>query len=305
MKDSNMINIPVATETIITKDGGQRYLVKGEVTAYSVWPGGDAKELRSFATQSIDPIPISLVPFTGTTSWSTISNYYKETSNTFSKAEGWEQMNTQSALGVRRVTNMLDYKNKFVTATTVNASSGDISFTSFEAEFKGDWTYDQAKVFEDWAPTGKRYLKAAAFDGGTTISRTVKNTKVYTLSFWLKGEMPFMSGATFTLKSSYTNTATGWTYYEYEVTNGTNITITNLTGIHPFVYRSYCLDEIRCHYTESRMKTTTYDPVFGKTSECDENGRITYYEYDGLGRLKLIRDGSRNVIKTYEYNYKQ
>jgi YD repeat-containing protein len=56
---------------------------------------------------------------------------------------------------------------------------------------------------------------------------------------------------------------------------------------------------------EARMTTTTYNPLVGKTAECDENGRITYYEYDDLGRLKLLRDQDRNVVKTFEYNYKQ
>ena len=50
------------------------------------------------------------------------------------------------------------------------------------------------------------------------------------------------------------------------------------------------------------MRSVTYDPLLGKTSECDENNRITYYEYDRLGRLQFIKDEKRNVVKMYEYN---
>jgi YD repeat-containing protein len=51
------------------------------------------------------------------------------------------------------------------------------------------------------------------------------------------------------------------------------------------------------------MSTYTYDPIIGMTSECDINNRISYYEYDALSRLMLIRDQDKNVIKTIEYKY--
>jgi uncharacterized protein RhaS with RHS repeats len=52
------------------------------------------------------------------------------------------------------------------------------------------------------------------------------------------------------------------------------------------------------------MKTTTYNVLGLKSSETDANDRITYYEYDGLGRVLLVRDGEKNVLKTYEYHTK-
>lgn len=53
------------------------------------------------------------------------------------------------------------------------------------------------------------------------------------------------------------------------------------------------------------VSTYTYKPLVGISSETDTNGRTSYYEYDALGRLKLIRDKDNNIIKSFDYSYQQ
>lgn len=51
------------------------------------------------------------------------------------------------------------------------------------------------------------------------------------------------------------------------------------------------------------VTTYTYKPLLGITSETNQNGKTTYYEYDGANRLRLIRDYQSNIIKKLCYNY--
>lgn len=51
------------------------------------------------------------------------------------------------------------------------------------------------------------------------------------------------------------------------------------------------------------VNTYTYAPLVGMASETDPAGRTINYEYDGLGRLSVVRDQNNNVLKKYCYNY--
>lgn len=52
------------------------------------------------------------------------------------------------------------------------------------------------------------------------------------------------------------------------------------------------------------ISTYTYIPSVGVTSETNPNNITIYYEYDNMGRLKLIRDHEGNIVKTFKYQYK-
>jgi len=51
----------------------------------------------------------------------------------------------------------------------------------------------------------------------------------------------------------------------------------------------------------AQVTTYTYSPGWGMTSMTDPAGRISYYEYDVHGRLNVVRDLNRNIIKKYDY----
>ena len=123
----------------------------------------------------------------------------------------------------------------------------------------------------------------------TTQARTGQQSHVGTYTVTL----PPAGGSyllTYWLKESET---TGeWTFFSQTITANTDIGIpTNL------------IDEVRVHPLDALMTTYTYDPLRGMTSQTDPSGRTTYYEYDELSRVKLIRDTEREIVSRYQYHY--
>ncbi|HMI64408.1 MAG TPA: hypothetical protein VK517_00120 [Cyclobacteriaceae bacterium] len=65
------------------------------------------------------------------------------------------------------------------------------------------------------------------------------------------------------------------------------------------------LDEVRAFPMGSQMSTYAYDPSRGIISESDANGSTQYYLYDERGRLSVVKDDDRNILKTFTYHFRQ
>lgn len=63
------------------------------------------------------------------------------------------------------------------------------------------------------------------------------------------------------------------------------------------------LNKLRTGLTGALVTTYTYNPIGELTSQTDPRGITSYYEYDGFGRLKWIKDKNGNIIKTMQYHY--
>ncbi|MNT53359.1 hypothetical protein D3C72_1904440 [compost metagenome] len=61
------------------------------------------------------------------------------------------------------------------------------------------------------------------------------------------------------------------------------------------------IEDIRIHPVEAVMQSWYYEPLFGAGSATDALGRITYYQYDKLGRPLLTRDQEGNILSKNEY----
>jgi hypothetical protein len=118
------------------------------------------------------------------------------------------------------------------------------------------------------AQTGNKYLNSGAW---SIPFIPAGDGKAYLMSYWyfqddrwrFSGEMPFQNS----------------------INSGTR------------------LDEIRVYPEGAQMTTFTYDSLVGVRSVTDINNMTTYYDYDPLSRLKVVKDHNGHILKKYDYRY--
>lgn len=119
------------------------------------------------------------------------------------------------------------------------------------------------------AHTGKGYL-----NGDYSPTFSTPNSRTYTIEYW------------------------HWNGSEWVYTSKP------YTGTSTLVNEGSAIDNVRIYPTDAFMKSYTYDPVLGITSVIDENGLVTYYDYDTFGRLSRVRNDKGEIEKQYTYHYK-
>lgn len=173
-----------------------------------------------------------------------------------------------------------DYNKAFAIAKVQNAPLSSVAYTSFEADGTGGWALSGTRI-DTCGLTGRR-----SFNG--TVSKTVSSGN-YTVSLWSKTAATISVNST---SGTLVTTIGNWKLLEWNLASITSITVTGT-----------CFDEVRLYPSEAFMTTYCYEPQVGVTVQCDINNRLTYYEYDGMGRLMLVRDQEKNVLKKLCYNY--
>lgn len=202
----------------------------------------------------------------------------------------------QSKIADLHTSYLWDYNSMYAVAAVTGAGQSDIAYTSFEADGTGNWTIGAGSVDSTTAITGN---KSYILNSGASISASALNSSsTYIVSYWTMNHSAFaiagtISGYPVQGKTEMIN-GKCWILYVHKVTGQSTITLTG-SGGH--------IDELRLYPSTAQMTTYTYSPLVGMTSQTDVGNRVTYYEYDGLARLKRIRDQDYNILKTYEYQY--
>jgi YD repeat-containing protein len=187
-----------------------------------------------------------------------------------------------------------DYSNTQPIAKVSGAANDQIAYTSFEADGMGGWSgINTGFIQSTGGITGSKYYNQSSF----SISKSgLVTSSSYIVSYWSRNGAYSVSGT----QSGYPKTLTTisfngntWTLYEHLITGQPTITVTG----------SGAIDELRLYPKGALMTTYTYSPLIGISSQSDATGRISYYEYDALGRLQVIKDQNQNIVKKYEYRY--
>jgi Family of unknown function (DUF5977) len=286
MVANNMVSIPVSTITSVKKNGSSFQVYLGEkVTEFVQLGNGDIKPLRVIEQRFCQPVS-SMTFYSGP--GNNASAYKIKQSFTYDAAGNLTGLTDE---GNRSICNIYDYDDKYIAANIINANpaTDKRAYTSFETASFGEWFFSGTASYNTTtAITGNRSMNLG---GGSFLRmKPIPTGKTHVVSFWATTSTITVSGGA--LKKSGP-TYNGFTYYEYEIASTTTTSIVSGTGT---------IDELRFYPSAARMRSFTFDPVIGKTSDCDENNRITYYEYDKLRRLWMIKDEKKNIVKVYEYN---
>ena len=198
-----------------------------------------------------------------------------------------------------------NHYNMYPVAKVVNANNNEIAYSSFEtdeANSKLDIVTTNIVENPSVAFTGKKYYAISSF---LTTNITASSSKIYKLSFWSKGGRVsvahFNNGSYVFLPDPVVlKTKSTWNYYEVLMPQN----FSGIAGINKiFASDAVLIDEVRLIPAQSQMNTYTFNPLIGMTSESDVNGKTTYYEYDALNRLSVVRNEDKDIIKTICYNY--
>ncbi len=182
-----------------------------------------------------------------------------------------------------------DYNGSEVIAEVSNAASNEIAYTSFETSSAGYWSVPTSTINTSNALTGKQ---SYTLSSANPITATVPSGKSYIVSYWTTSTSSLTVNGT---SGTQGLTKNGWTYFEH-ILPATTTTV-SVSG------NAVLVDELRLYPQNAQMVTYTYYPLVGITSGCDSKGMPSYYVYDGLGRLQVIKDADGNILKTFEYHY--
>jgi YD repeat-containing protein len=171
------------------------------------------------------------------------------------------------------------YNRTFPVAKVINAIHNDTgvgqTFNRVNQVLHENFEEHPQRITSLTAHTGKHY-----YLGSYDVELRDKIVGNYTLVYWSSSD-----GIT-------------WVKNEAAATIGVSSTFLTIGNSSTYI------DDIQLHPVGAQMSTYTYDPLLGMTSQTDPAGVITYYEYDAFGRLSVIRDHNRNLLKQMKYKYK-
>lgn len=290
LKDKNMLNTPVSSVSWKQPPGQPKRMVSTSITQYGLIANGEIKPMQLFGNKvqnlplnnlvnNFDPANLAAYPDIESLG----TNFYDADGNL-----------AQTNAPDRNPSSFIyNYDKRLLVAVVENAETGKSAYTSFETNDLGNWQLTGYSPTNAYSITGSQCLK---INPGASVTTSVAIGTTYTLSFWMRGSNVSVTASTVLPPKIQGPTVNGWTYMQYEIP----------ANAYPPVITGNCyIDELRLYPKNSSMVTTAYDPARSlKTAVCDINNRIIYYQYDDLGRLIAERNEQYDVIKYYEYKYK-
>jgi hypothetical protein len=293
MASINLVSPPIEVQSW-RKKGSIETLIGSKVTEFKSFANGkfispyksyDLKSAKPLTIAQVGSNPATIGPFNSLL----FNSFYFDLNKTFNYNSNGNLISQQKANDVSKIY-IWDYNSAYPIAECINADSVSVAYTSFETPSSGDWNFTGSTSTHPNAVTG---LKGYNLAGGNITKSGLNSSTTYIITYWKRDSI-----SSVTVNSGNGTplvTRNGWVLYNHEITGTSSLTISGTAYI----------DELKVYPKGGLMTTYTYQPLIGMTSQCDVNNRITYYEYDNFNRLKLIRDQDKNIIKTFDYKYKE
>ena len=292
MVAARVLSPPIESQTWLYKSGSDSVLISGNITQYDQ---STYKPISTYAIETTKPIT-SLN--NETTSGGRFTSLLSDSRYIL---KGQLQYDANDNLSVVAKANdintsyLWDYRHSRQIAEVKNAAQADIAYTSFEADGNGNWTFTGTVTADATSPTGNNCYNLGQ-TGGNIIRSGLTSSNTYLVSYWIKNtSTPLTIAGTVSGYPIKGKTINNWTCFEHKITGQTSVTVSGTGTLY--------IDELRLYPFNAQMVTFTYQPLIGESSQCDGDNRVSYYQYDGFGRLKVVLDQDHNIIKTVQNHY--
>ncbi len=202
--------------------------------------------------------------------------------------------------------------NTVAVAEIFNATPGQVAFTDFEVSTSNGVTADGTiSTTDPWSGQKCIVLTGSQVVSKTSISKAnspyyrftcrAKASTTGSLNVQTKTSSSWTTGATV----NYT-TAGSWQFLEGRV---------NVSGINndaPFDFQvlvngsspSFTLDDVAFYPETADLVSHNSNLVIGGMSDNDSRGGAGFMEYDGMGRLRFVKNQDRDLVMVKDYHYK-
>jgi len=221
------------------------------------------------------------------------------------------------------------YDNSLLVNEVTNSSREECSYTGFEIEELDGWEFSPSNSTADFEHSDQFVLS------GNTSLKLANNIKLfkvfhiipynaepndicmlhsgYKASVWVKGATDaylkiYIQYNSEIYSKVYNPTGTDeWHLLEVQIPQSSyrslmdwEMSIVVEIGSSGTAY----FDNLRFYPMDAQMTTYDYEPLVGVSSICNFDNKPTYYEYDNFGRLVLVRDFKKNILKKYDYHFR-
>ncbi len=303
LQDAHIISVPIESVQYLTYTDGSTKIRTGKLNTYK--PGGLGLLDKEYVLESATLTALSSFRFSNQTSAGTLpvgtpSSFYLNTTY-YRPRISYDVYDTKGKLvqvtptGGIPTSLIWGQVTDVPLATAKNAPNGSVAYTSFEGDGDGGWADADGNAI---VPLPSTSLLAKTGKGiyDNVIAATGLPDATYKVGIWAKaknggGSVTFNTGDPISVTDEK-----NWTYLEKTLSNPGSVTITPNNAY---------VDEARVYPLGAQMTSATYESMVGTTSATNERNTSTYYEYDAVQRLRLVRDHNRNIVKRYTYNYKK